>query len=254
MAATVSDVLAERATAGQAPGPLVALLSLAAHALFFGILIFMARPKPLPKLPFTSLPVRVVSPASLERPGASAASAAPPAPSAAPAAKRPAIEKPAEKAPPSEKALPLPTAKKSKETPSPKVKDGKAQAAPSQKSGPALELPAAGSGGGETGGAQGFGAAISFFDAEFPFSYYVEQLQSLIGANWLKPSVPDGTTAVIAFRILRSGQLTDVRIEAPSGTSVYDRAASRAVYAANPLPPLPPEYHGEALGVHIRFQ
>ena len=61
-------------------------------------------------------------------------------------------------------------------------------------------------------------------------------------------------SAVIAFRILRSGQVTDVKIEVPSGIPVYDRAATRSVYAANPLPPLPPEYRGDALGVHIRFQ
>jgi TonB family protein len=260
MVATVSDVLAERVSAGEPPRLVVVLLSTAAHLAFLGMLVIISRPKPLTVIPM-SLPVRVVSPSFLERPGTSAVTAPPaapmaPAPASAPEAKKPAIEKPVEKPRPSEKALPLPSAKREKERvpakamgPSPADKTGQRPAA-----GPALDLPATSGSAGENGALGGFGAAISFFDADFPFSYYVEQLQALIGANWLKPPVPDKTSVVVAFRILRSGQVTDVKVETPSGISVYDRAASRAIYAANPLPPLPPEYHGDALGVHIRFQ
>jgi TonB family protein len=58
----------------------------------------------------------------------------------------------------------------------------------------------------------------------------------------------------VSFRIQRSGQVTDVKVETSSGTSYYDRAAVRAVYAANPLPPLPNDYRNEQLGVHLRFR
>lgn len=264
MAATVSDVLAERVSAGEPPRLVVVLLSTAAHLAFLGMLVLMSRPKPLTIVQM-SLPVRVVSPSALERLGTSAVTAPPAAPAApavpsVPEAKKPAIEKTVdktvEKSRPSEKALPLPNAKKERERVSPKAKEPSPadKAAPRPAAGPALDLPATSGSGGEGGALGGFGAAISFFDADFPFAYYVEQLQALIGANWLKPPVPDKTSVVVAFRILRSGQVTDVKVETPSGISVYDRAASRAIYAANPLPPLPPEYHGDALGVHIRFQ
>lgn len=259
MAATVSDVLAERVSAGEPPKLVVVLLSTAAHLAFLGMLVLISRPKPLTVIPM-SLPVRVVSPSFLDRPRTSAVTSPPAAPSApavpsAPEAKKPVIEKTADKPRPSEKALPLPSAKKEKERVAAKAKEAPAdKGAPRPATGPALDLPATGGSGRESGASGEFGAAISFFDADFPFSYYVEQLQALIGANWLKPPVPDKTTVVIAFRILRSGQVTDVKVETPSGISVYDRAASRAIYAANPLPPLPPEYHGDALGVHIRFQ
>jgi len=53
---------------------------------------------------------------------------------------------------------------------------------------------------------------------------------------------------------MRSGQVTDVKVDSSSGVSYYDRAAERAVYAANPLPPLPPDYRNESLGVHLKFQ
>lgn len=257
MAVTVSDVLAERTRAGEPPPFVAGLLSAAAHAAFFGVLLLMSRPKPLTVIPL-SLPVRVVSPSALQRPGppAAAAPAAPAEPAAPPAAKKPVIEKPAEKPRASEKALPLPSAKKEKERPAPKAAGPAApdKAARPSGAGPSLDLPAANGAAGEGGALGGFGAAISFFDADFPFAYYVEQLQALIGANWLKPPAADKTAVVVAFRILRSGQVTDVKVETPSGVAVYDRAATRAIYAANPLPPLPPEYKGDALGVHIRFQ
>ncbi len=109
-------------------------------------------------------------------------------------------------------------------------------------------------GGDGSPGLTNFGASVSGFDADFPFAYYAEQLQSLIGANWLKPEAPSGTACVVSFHIQRSGQVTDVKVETPSGLGFYDRAATRSVYSANPLPPLPPEFRGDVLGVHIRFQ
>ncbi len=48
--------------------------------------------------------------------------------------------------------------------------------------------------------------------------------------------------------------MTDVKVDSGSGVSYYDRAAARAVYAANPLPPLPPDYRNDSLGVHLKFQ
>jgi len=261
MAATVSEVLAERAHAGDPPRMAAAGLSLTAHLLFIGLLAVISRPRPLAIVP-AAFPVRVVSPSWLQRPGppaaAPAAPAAPSAPAAPPTAAprekaRPAIESTKEKPRPSEKAMPLPAARNKERRPLPKAAPA-TSAAGAPAASPALDLPSAGGAGGEAGTNLSFGAAVSSFDADFPFAYYVEQLQSLIGANWLKPNVAERTSAVIAFRILRSGQVTDVKIEAPSGIPVYDRAATRAVYAANPLPPLPPEYRGDALGVHIRFQ
>ncbi len=249
MAATVSEVLAERASVGEPPRIVVVSLSVLAHAAFLAFLIVISRPRPIPFVP-VSLPVRVVSPSALVRPAASSA-----APSAPPVAKpRAAIEKVEEKPKPTEKALPLPEKKLVKERkPAPSRAAAPRGPTPIAEN-PFVELPTAGGSPGEAGSALSFGAAVSSFDADFPFAYYVEQLQALIGANWLKPVSPAGTAVDISFHIQRSGQVTDVKIESPSGMAVYDRAAARAVYAANPLPPLPPEYRGDALGVHIRFQ
>jgi len=248
---TVSEILARRARTGLASRPLTATASILAHAAFLALVLLLSKPRKAPVFVPMSLPVRVVSPASLGRPEA----APPPAPVAAPAEPAPApkakpvIEKTSEKVLPSAKAMPEP--KKPAKSEKPKPAPGVVKPV-----GPALELPsAAGAANGNTSGAGvSFGASVTSFDAEFPFAYYVEQLLSLIGANWFKPESAEGTSCVVSFRIMRSGQVTDVKVDSSSGVSYYDRAAERAVYAANPLPPLPPDYRNESLGVHLKFQ
>ena len=249
--ATVSDILERRAAGGRAPRGLTAAVSVLAHAGFIVILLLVGRPRKAPLFVPMSLPVRVVSPASLGRPAAAPAPApvAAPVEPPAPVKSKPVIEKPSEKVLPSAKALPEP--KKPAKT-----EKAKPPAVAAKASGPALELPsAAGAASGTTSGAGiSFGASVSSFDADFPFAYYVEQLLSLIGANWFKPESAEGTSCVVSFRVQRSGQVTDVKVDSTSGVSYYDRAAARAVYAANPLPPLPPDYRNDSLGVHLKFQ
>lgn len=252
-ARTVSEILARRARAGQPPAPLTAGLSLLAHAAFVAALLLAGRPRRVPVAMPISLPVRVVSPAALGRPEAApdpAATAVEPAPE--PPKARPVIEKkPVDTVQPSPDAMPALKSAKLKPTPPKAPPPGKGAA-------PAVELPAAlglpNGSAGAAGSALSFGADVAAFDSDFPFAYYVQQLVSLIGANWFRPDAPDGALCTVAFRIQRSGQVADVRVEAASGLSYYDRAAVRAVYAANPLPPLPNDYRNEQLGVHLRFR
>ncbi|MGZ5428653.1 MAG: hypothetical protein ACXWFS_06565, partial [Thermoanaerobaculia bacterium] len=78
---TVSDILERRAHGGRAPRGLTAAVSVFAHAGFLALLLVVGRPRKAPVFAPMSLPVRVVSPASLGRPQA----AHPSAPVAAPA-------------------------------------------------------------------------------------------------------------------------------------------------------------------------
>jgi protein TonB len=253
---SVSDILESRRRAGEPPKGLVTIISILAHVSFLVFLTLVSHPRPMAFVP-THIPISIVSPAALGRPATASVQTAPvpasPAPAvAAPPKARPVIEKVNPEIAPSQKAMPLP--KKTKEKPPKSVPVPSGRVSPASAA-PAVELPSAGGvPNGESAGTSNFGASVSAFDSDFPFAYYVEQLQSLIGANWLKPNVPDGTACVIVFQVQRSGQVTDVRVETPSGLPYYDRAASRSLYAANPLPPLPPEFKGERLGVHLRFQ
>lgn len=251
---TVSEILAGRARAGRAPAPVAAGLSILAHAAFVAAVILTSRPRHVPLAIPISLPVRVVSPAALGRPEAAPAPvpAAPVEVDRQPAKARPVIEKKREeKIEPSPQAMPALKSAKAKPTPPKAALPGKGAA-------PAVDLPSApglpSGSAGAAGTSLSFGADVAAFDADFPFSYYVQQLVSLIGANWFRPDASEGAVCTVSFRIRRSGQVTDVKVEASSGESYYDRAAVRAVYAADPLPPLPNDYRNDQLGVHLRFR
>lgn len=89
--------------------------------------------------------------------------------------------------------------------------------------------------------------------SDFQFTYYIDRMLALIESRWYKPPVPVGTGARARFTILRSGQLKNIALEESSGYPTFDRAILRALYAANPLPPLPPAYLKSSLTVHLRF-
>ena len=61
------------------------------------------------------------------------------------------------------------------------------------------------------------------------------------------------TRALVRFTINRDGRVSRIELERSSGNSSFDRAALRALYAANPLPPLPPAYRKNSLTVHLTF-
>jgi len=112
--------------------------------------------------------------------------------------------------------------------------------------------PAAPAGGGlRLAGPEGAGQPA--IPPDFHFTYYVERMLALIEARWFKPPAPPGTRTRVRFRILRDGHIVDIAIEESSSVPSFDRAALRALYAANPLPPLPPGYGPPSLTVHLAF-
>lgn len=117
---------------------------------------------------------------------------------------------------------------------------------------PAEEAGGGGSGPGLSVGEGGGGAATGI-PSDFHFTYYVERMLALIESRWYKPGAPSGTRARVGFVILKDGRLEAIRLEESSGLPSFDRAALRAIYAANPLPPLPPAYAKPSLTVHLSF-
>ncbi len=92
----------------------------------------------------------------------------------------------------------------------------------------------------------------------FPFSYYLETLRKRIQENW-NPPVQSGQganrkSAMVAFSIRRDGQIEHIELEKTAGEFLYDQAARRAVFNVGKLPPLPPEFQGESLNIHVEFE
>jgi len=169
---------------------------------------------------------------------------------------KPKITKPAEEPPPP------PTSKAKLIPPRDKKKPPAPQAAVPQKA-PASSTTIASSGaesarsGSATpagaGGDVGIGGA-SFDQPDFNYSWYVERMLVTIGTNWFKPALSSPASPVIRFRIQRDGTISEADIERSSGLPFVDRAALRAVLASSPLPPLPSEFGGDHLGVHLIFE
>ena len=103
------------------------------------------------------------------------------------------------------------------------------------------------------GGDDGTGGGPPALPEDFRFAYYVRRMLALIEAHWYRPPVPPGTRARVRFTIQRSGAVTGIALEESSGVPSFDRAALRALYAANPLPPLPPAYPRPSITVHLTF-
>jgi TonB family protein len=104
-----------------------------------------------------------------------------------------------------------------------------------------------------SGGTSGGGNVMKIDAEEFPFPYYLVQVQNKIEQQWHAPSRQEQRTTTVYFKISRTGEVEDVKIEQSSGNALFDQAAMRAVYYASPLPPLPAGSGLQSLGVHFDF-
>ena len=88
--------------------------------------------------------------------------------------------------------------------------------------------------------------------ADFPFAWYLSRVQAKVTERWADKAIP-GQQPVAVFEISRDGRVSGLAIEKPSGNPYYDQAALRAITEAAPFPPLPPEFSGPVLRVHLGF-
>ena len=105
-------------------------------------------------------------------------------------------------------------------------------------------------------GGPGYGG--SFGLSNFPYTYYLQIITDRVSTNWftslVDPGVSGNFQTVIYFKINRDGQVTDLKIEEPSGITPLDLSALRAVKAASPFPPLPRDYEDSYLAIHLIFE
>jgi TonB family protein len=104
------------------------------------------------------------------------------------------------------------------------------------------------------GGAGGSGARLD--GANFPYPYYLSNIQIKILSNF-KPTVSarevKNLKAVVYFLVGKSGKISDVKLETKSGHFLFDQEAQRAVLRSSPLPALPLAFGSDRLGVHFEF-
>ena len=101
------------------------------------------------------------------------------------------------------------------------------------------------------GSPQGSGA-MTLNVSDFPFAWYLGRVQAKITERWAGKAIP-GQQPVATFEISRDGRVLALAIEKPSGNPYYDQAALRAITDAAPFPPLPDDFTGSTLRVHLGF-
>jgi periplasmic protein TonB len=88
----------------------------------------------------------------------------------------------------------------------------------------------------------------------FEYDFYLAIVQSKIEQNFRPPPGYRGEQmATVAFTIQSSGAITDINLIKPSGNSLIDLCAERAVKAAGRFPPLPAQYDKGYLGINFEF-
>ena len=103
-----------------------------------------------------------------------------------------------------------------------------------------------------TQGIQGGTGLVGDLDSDFPFVWYLQQVQTRITGNWNRMSSVQGRVQIY-FRIKRDGTLEGTRVEIPSGNASLDESARLAVRRSDPLPRLPEGFEGQTLGVRFWF-
>jgi len=102
-----------------------------------------------------------------------------------------------------------------------------------------------------TGSPQGVGA-MTLNAADFPFAWYLRQVQGKISERW-ESQARDGSQPQVVFEIGRDGKIRSLAVEKSSGNPLYDQAALRAITEATPFPPLPEEFRETFLRIHLGF-
>ncbi len=255
----VSDILDARAQVADGLSRMV-LLSLVAHGVLLGTLIFM--PEFWSRATARNENVMVISLGGAEGPNAGGMTplSAKPVQEVAPTDANVRREPPPAPKPP-EMVAPEPTAKPAPKTPTKPI-EKPAEDASSRKpatgaevrtgsarveTGSTVQVPFGGlsTGGGGTGGAR--------LDVQnFCCPGYLQTMIQMIRQNWNRTQGVAGKVTM-KFVVQRDGRLTSIEVE-ESGGQFLDLASMRALVATRRIPPLPREFPESTLTVHLEFE
>jgi len=86
---------------------------------------------------------------------------------------------------------------------------------------------------------------------------YIINVREKIDKHWTYPKIAISynitARVIVLFTVKRTGELETSEVVRGSGYSDLDDEALRAVKAAAPFPPLPPEFKGEHLEIDVEF-
>jgi len=90
-------------------------------------------------------------------------------------------------------------------------------------------------------------------DAEFDYPEYLIDMRNKIERSWKPPTVKTSLKTRVYFKLDKNGRILRTYIESRTGNMTFDMAAMNAVTKSAPFPPLPDEFPGENIGIHMDF-
>lgn len=220
--------------------------SIVLHILLLGVVLLYGNAvnRPEVRQPH-SIRVRMV-----ELPRTPAVSQEPPA--EMPVEQPPVVQEKAPELPPKELPKAKPEPEKKPEKKPEKIPEKKPETKPEAKAESAAADPSAA----DAAAPQVAGPAVAGTDVDFPFSWYLAQVQGQIARNWDPRQLGFRSRSVVScvvhFTILKNGTVSQITLSSPSGVGVFDREALRVVQSSR-MPPLPPGFAASTLGVSMKF-
>ncbi len=103
------------------------------------------------------------------------------------------------------------------------------------------------------GGATGKGPAV---DLDNVTRQYYASVTMQIQENWILPefqSWPKNMQAVVSVKVLRNGEISDIRFERKSSSAYFNQFVLKTVQNASPLPRFPQKMSDSFLEIGLRF-
>lgn len=90
------------------------------------------------------------------------------------------------------------------------------------------------------------------------FGYYAQILRDQVARNWrtdhIDPRLKTAPIVIVTFELLRTGAIRDVRLLQRSGNFELDNSCQRAIFDAQPFPPLPAGFERNSAVIEFQFQ
>lgn len=90
-------------------------------------------------------------------------------------------------------------------------------------------------------------------DSEFEYPEYLLELRDKIQKNWRSPTLDESLVTRVFFKLGRDGRILRTFVEKRTGNIPFDMSAMTAVTKSVPFSPLPEDFKENELGIHMDF-
>lgn len=138
------------------------------------------------------------------------------------------------------------------EDPAPQPPEPKPEPTP-----PAAAQAGAGTGAEVLGGPEAGHSIAPLGGGDVEFAWYRASVTAALYSNWRRPiltGLHEPIEVSVSFEIVRDGRVVNLRVDGPSGVSMLDRSALRAVSDASPLHALPKNWRQPRLEAVFVFR